>query len=485
MTPVKFHYSQSIISSLRQNGHILQLLTAVICISFPLPALASSLPVRELNLWWCIPFAGTLLSIAVCPMLLPNIWHKHSGKIIGLWCSLFLLPLSWRYGISTGISLTLHALIEEYIPFILLLLSLYTLSGGIVIQNNNIGSVRLNISLLATGTLLAGLIGTTGAAMLLIRPLLRANAHRHHCTHVVVFFIFLVANIGGGLTPLGDPPLFLGFLKGIGFQWTLSHMLIPVLVNTLVLLLVFFCIDSYLWKHGPKATSVAQQTTASLTIQGKANLVLLLAVICVILFSGICKTAPVWHVYGIEISLLAWLRDGLLLIITLCGLKLTPEKLRRQNDFNWAPMQEVSKLFIGIFITIAPVMAILQLGTSGDFQVLVQLIQHNGEPVNALYFWMSGLLSGFLDNAPTYLVFFNLAGGDAEILMQYFPKTLLAISMGSVFMGALSYIGNAPNLMIKAIAEQQRVIMPSFFGYMGWSVTLLIPLFVLDTLLFF
>ncbi|PIT56970.1 sodium:proton antiporter [Snodgrassella alvi] len=464
---------------------MLQLITVVICISTPLPALAASLPVRELSLWWCIPFAGTLLSIAVCPILLPNLWHLHSGKIITLWCGLFLLPLSWHYGVSTSISLTVHALLEEYIPFILLLLALYTLSGGIVIQNIGTGSVRLNVSLLATGTLLAGLMGTTGAAMLLIRPLLRANAQRHHRTHVVVFFIFLVANIGGGLTPLGDPPLFLGFLKGVGFQWTLGHMLLPVLVNTLVLLLLFFCIDSYLWHHEPKATLAAQQPTSPLTIQGKANLVLLLALTGVILFSGIYKNAPVWHVYGIEISLLAWLRDGLLLIITLCGLKLTPPKLRQQNDFNWAPMREVAKLFIGIFITIAPVMAILQLGTTGDFQVVVQLIQHNGEPVNALYFWMSGLLSGFLDNAPTYLVFFNLAGGDAEILMQYFPKTLLAISMGSVFMGALSYIGNAPNLMIKAIAEQQCITMPGFFGYMVWSAIVLIPLFLLDTLLFF
>ncbi|WP_239373899.1 sodium:proton antiporter [Snodgrassella gandavensis] len=485
MLPVKSHYLQPAISFLRQNGQILQLITVGICISTPLPALAASLSVRELSLWWCMPFAGTLLSIAVCPMLLPNLWHLHSGKIIGLWCGLFLLPLSWHYGVSTSISLTVHTLLEEYIPFILLLLALYTLSGGIVIQNNSTGSVRLNISLLAIGTFLAGLMGTTGAAMLLIRPLLRANAQRRHRTHVVVFFIFLVANIGGGLTPLGDPPLFLGFLKGVGFQWTLGHMLLPVLVNTLVLLLLFFCIDSYYWHHEPKASPVARQTTPSLTIQGKANLLLLLAVTGIILFSGICKNAPVWHVYGIEISLLTWLRNGLLLIVILCGLKLTPARLRQQNDFNWAPMQEVAKLFIGIFITIVPVMAILQLGVAGDFRTLVQLIQHNGEPVNALYFWMSGLLSGFLDNAPTYLVFFNLAGGDAELLMQYFPKTLLAISMGSVFMGALSYIGNAPNLMIKAIAEQQCITMPGFFGYMGWSASVLIPLFVLDTLLFF
>lgn len=485
MSPANSHYLQPSISLLRRNGQLLRLLTAVICISCPLPALAASLPANELNLWWCLPFAGTLLSIAVCPLLLPNLWYLHSGKMIGLWCGLFLLPLSWHYGISTGLALTAHALLEEYIPFMLLLLVLYTLSGGIVIQYNSVGSIRLNVSLLATGTLLAGLMGTTGAAMLLIRPLLRANAQRRHRTHVVVFFIFLVANIGGGLTPLGDPPLFLGFLKGVGFQWTLSHMLLPVLVNTLVLLLVFICIDYYLWQHEPKAKTVTRLDNPMLTIQGKINLLLLFAVTAVILLSGICKNTPVWHIHGLEISLSAWLRNGLLVIITLCGLKLTPPRLRQQNDFNWAPMHEVGKLFIGIFITIAPVMALLQLGTAGDFGVLLQLIQHNGEPVNAIYFWMSGLLSGFLDNAPTYLVFFNLAGGEAQLLMRYFSDTLLAISMGSVFMGALSYIGNAPNLMIKAIAEQQDIPMPSFFGYMAWSVTLLIPLFVLDTLLFF
>ncbi|ORF26690.1 sodium:proton antiporter [Snodgrassella alvi] len=485
MTPVNLSVVQFAFSLLKQSNRILQLIFLFIFSLLPFPVLAAGLPAHELSLWWCFPFIGLLLSIALCPILIPKTWHSHSGKIIGVWCAAFLIPLSSYYNVSAGLSITIHALLEEYIPFMLLLLALYTLSGGILIQHNGNGSVKLNVLILAAGTLLAGIMGTTGAAMLFIRPLLRANAQRRYRTHLVVFFIFLVANIGGGLTPLGDPPLFLGFLKGVGFQWTFVHMLLPVIINTLILLFIFFCIDYYLWQREIITNDKVQNSISSWSIQGKANLLLLFAVTGVILVSGLCKNLPVRNIYGIETNLVAWIRDGLLLIITLCSLKLTPAQLRRQNDFNWAPMVEVGKLFIGIFITIAPVMAILQLGQSGSFGILINLIEQNGEPVNTLYFWLSGLLSGFLDNAPTYLVFFNLAGGDAALLMQHLPSTLMAVSMGSVFMGALSYIGNAPNLMVKSIAEQHRITMPSFFGYMGWSVTLLIPVFLLDTLLFF
>ena len=487
MSPVKSSDERFTFSLSRQGNRILQLIILIILSLVPFPVLAAGLPANELSLWWCIPFIGTLLSIALCPMLLPKLWHNHNGKIISIWCALFLLPLSWFYGTSEGISITVHALFQEYIPFMLLLLVLYTLSGGIFININGTGNVKLNVLILAAGTVLAGVMGTTGAAMLFIRPLLRANARRRHRTHLVIFFIFLVANIGGGLTPLGDPPLFLGFLKGVGFQWTFSHMLLPVLINTLILLLIFLCIDHYLLQQETSTDNKVkvQKTIFSWSVQGKANLLLLFAVTGVILISGLYKNAPTWYVYGVEISSVAWIRDGLLLIITLCSLKLTPAKIRRQNDFNWTPMAEVGKLFIGIFITIAPVMAMLQLGGTGNFKILINIIEHNGEPVNTLYFWLSGLLSGFLDNAPTYLVFFNLAGGDAVTLMQHLPATLTAISMGSVFMGALSYIGNAPNLMVKSIAEQHQITMPGFFGYMGWSVALLIPVFLLDTLLFF
>lgn len=485
MLPVSHFSSLSALAILCQKSHILRYVSAFIGFFIPATVLAAGLPANELSLWWCLPFIGVLLSIAVSPLLIPHLWHHHSGKIIAIWCCIFLLPLCWQFSIMTCVSLVLHTLLQEYLPFILLLLALYTLSGGIVIRNSGIGSVKLNVLLLASGTVLAGLMGTTGASMLLIRPILRANAQRRYRAHIVVFFIFLVANIGGGLTPLGDPPLFLGFLKGVGFKWTISNMILPVLLNTVLLLGVFTFIDQFLWLRETKTSTLPKPYNAKWRIEGKINLLFLLAVIVIILLSGLCKNYPIWQFFGIEISLIACIRDGLLLLITLCGLKYTPSALRQQNEFNWAPMQEVGKLFIGIFITIAPVMAILQLGSDGQFRQLVNFIHHNGAPVNTLYFWMSGVLSGFLDNAPTYLVFFNLAGGEAQLLMLQFPETLLAISMGSVFMGALSYIGNAPNLMIKSIAEQQHIAMPSFFGYMGWSLTILIPLFIVDTLLFF
>lgn len=446
--------------------------------------MASALPASELSLWWGLPFAGILLSIALMPLFMSRLWHHHTGKIIIMWILILLVPLYYCYGWSITLNTVAHALIQEYLPFMLLLLALYTISGSIVIHIHNFGGTRLNILLLAAGTLLAGIMGTTGASMLLIRPLLRINAHRQHRAHVVIFFILLVGNIGGGLTPLGDPPLFLGFLKGVGFIWTVQHMLCPVLLNSSILLTIFYFLDRHYWRR--ESSQIHQTTNHNKTwqIQGKINLILLLAVVAVVLFSGLWNNSTVWSCHGIEISLVAVVRDGLLALITILALVGTDSKLRQLNHFNWAPMQEVGKLFAGIFITLSPVMLMLQAGSLGHFRELVNLLQQHGEPVNPLYFWVSGLLSGFLDNAPTYLVFFNLAGGNAALLMQQFPATLLAISMGSVFMGALSYIGNAPNLMVKAIAEQQRVTMPGFFAYMVWSFTLLIPILCLNAFLF-
>lgn len=451
----------------------------------PVQAVAAGLPTHELSLWWCVPFIGILLCIALCPLLLPILWHHHTGKIILAWIIMYLGPLSWLYGLNLSYHTILHALIHEYIPFMLLLLALYTISGGIVIKVNMNSSCKLNVLLLSIGTILAGVMGTTGAAMLLIRPLLRANNGRRHCAHVVIFFILLVGNIGGGLTPLGDPPLFLGFLHGVGFIWTVEHMLLPVLLNSIILLLIFILIDQYFWQRDLSEKQNSDSNKNKWQIHGKLNLLLLLAVVGVVLFSGLWNNQTKWSFYGIDITLVALTRDSLLALITVVAWFGTPASLYQQNNFSWAPIQEVGKLFIGIFITITPVMLILQAGSAGHLHTLVAALHQQGEPVNALYFWSSGLLSGFLDNAPTYLVFFNLAGGNAQLLMQQFPATLLAISMGSVFMGALSYIGNAPNLMVKAIAEQQQIKMPSFFAYMVWSFSLLIPLLLLNTLLFF
>ncbi|MBP6115909.1 MAG: sodium:proton antiporter [Neisseriaceae bacterium] len=441
----------------------------------------------ELSLAWGIPFACILLSVALFPIFAPTFWHHHFGKVIAAWTLAFLIPFTVIFGPSLTVGTVAHAMLGEYIPFILLLLALYTVSGGILIWGNLDGSPKLNTTILALGTFLASIMGTTGAAMLLIRPLLKANENRKHKVHVVVFFIFLVANIGGGLTPLGDPPLFLGFLKGVDFMWTVEHMLPPVLMNSAILLVMFFLIDSYFFSKKDERLAPAENAVRSpLKIMGRWNFLLLLAVIASVLMSGIWKPGIEINILGTDVGLQSIVRDVLLLCITLASLKITPKPIRAGNEFNWDPMLEVGKLFLGIFITIAPVIAILQAGEAGHFKSLIAMVHNDqGEPLNIMYFWMSGMLSAFLDNAPTYLVFFNMASGDPVQLMGEMQATLLAVSMGSVFMGALTYIGNAPNFMVKAIAEQRKVKMPTFFGYMLWSFGLLVPLYIIQTFVFF
>ena len=459
-------------------------------LALPLTANASGFNAAELSLVWGLPFALILLSIATGPLLFAHTWHHHFGKITAGWTLLFLIPFTLVFGFSESVHLIAHAMVGEYIPFILLLLALYTISGGILVWGNLHGSPKLNTALLAIGTLLAPIMGTTGAAMLMIRPLLKANDNRKHNVHVVIFFIFLVANIGGGLTPLGDPPLFLGFLKGVDFLWTVEHMLAPVLISTVVLLTIFYIIDSrYFAKEGellPRDPS--PDSEEGIKLFGKWNFVLLLCVIGAVLLSGMWKPQhPGFDILGTNYPLPNLVRDAILLVLTVVSLVITPKPVRAGNEFNFDPIAEVAKLFAGIFITISPVLAMLQAGEKGAFAGIISLVHDSaGQPINTMYFWMSGMLSAFLDNAPTYLVFFNMAGGDPHELMRGdLFHTLLAVSMGSVFMGALSYIGNAPNFMVKAIAEQRKVPMPSFFGYMAWSFGILIPLFILHTLIFF
>lgn len=449
-------------------------------------ALGADLDGASLSLAWTLPFAGILLSIALFPLFAPGVWHHHFGKIVALWTLAFLGPFVATYGAHASAALVAHALIAEYIPFIVLLFALYTISGGILVWGHLHGSPRLNTGLLAIGTLLASLMGTTGAAMLLIRPLLRANEGRRYKVHVVVFFIFLVANVGGGLTPLGDPPLFLGFLKGVDFLWTVEHMALPVLIASLTLLVAFYLLDRHLYRREDPARAADVSHDTPLRLYGKANGLLLLGVIGAVLMSGLWKPGIGFHVLGTDVQLQNLLRDGLLLALAGASLVLTPRQVRAGNEFNWAPILEVGKLFAGIFVTIAPAIAILRAGQQGHLAGLVTLVSDaDGAPLDLMYFWMSGLLSSVLDNAPTYLVFFNLAAGDATTLMHQLPGTLLAISMGSVFMGALTYIGNAPNFMIKAIAEQRGVAMPSFFGYLLWSCAILLPLFAVMSVGFF
>ena len=362
---------------------------------------------------------------------------------------------------------------------------MFTVSGGILIKSDKISTPKSNVILLAIGVVFASIMGTTGAAMLMIRPLLRANRQRHHSVHTVIFFIFLVANIGGGLTPLGDPPLFIGFLKGVDFFWTVKHMLLPVIFTSGLLLIIYYFIDRYYYvkQYGNISLSYRSEVVK---LYGLKNIGLLMAIIASVLLSGIWHPAINFRLLGSQIELENLVRDGLFIAITILSILITPKQVRAGNEFNWDPIKEVAKLFIGIFITIVPVLAILRAGNDGALSSVVSLVtSEQATPINSMYFWLSGLLSGFLDNAPTYLVFFNLASGNATNLMTTYADTLLAISMGSVFMGALSYIGNAPNFMVKSIATQHKINMPSFFGYMKWSIGILIPIFIIDNLVFF
>ena len=454
---------------------------------------ASALDGAQLSLWWGLPFAGMLLSIALLPLVAAQFWHHHFGKIAFAWALLLFIPFTAYFGLHAAAHSLAHALLAEYLPFVILLTALFTISGGIYIQGRFKGTPLLNTAILLVGALLASIMGTTGASMLLIRPLLRANAERQRKAHIVVFFIFIVANIGGSLSPLGDPPLFLGFLKGIQFFWPLQHLWIETLFMVCALLLIFWGLDTWFYRqektHQPpvnaaEAAAVSDQVPApSLSIQGAGNFIALAAVIALVLLSGLWQPSFSLSVLGTEVTLGQIVRDGGLVVLTLLSLRLTARHIHDSNGFNWLPMQEVAKLFVGIFLTIIPVIAMLQAGNQGPFAfVLNAITQSDGTPIPRMYFWATGLLSGFLDNAPTYLVFYNSTGAEAATLMTSMASTLSAISAGAVFMGALSYIGNAPNLMVKAIAEERGVKMPSFFGYIGWSFCILLPLFILVSL---
>lgn len=456
---------------------------------FPSLAGAAEIDGATLSPLWSVPFAGVLLSIALFPLLAPNFWHHHYGKVAAAWGALFLVPFAMQFGVHAAVASTVHALLGEYIPFIVLLGSLYVVAGGICVRGNLHGTPKLNTGILALGTVLASLMGTTGAAMLLIRPLLRANDNRRHVAHVVVFFIFLVANAGGSLTPLGDPPLFLGFLKGVEFTWTLRNIFPETAFLCVALLALFYVIDRHYFLNKEEELPLAQDPTPDSTrlqVDGKINFLLLLGVLALVLMSGLWKPGIAFDVMGTEVTLPALVRDVLLVVLTLVSLVATPHSARSGNEFNWEPILEVGKLFAGIFLTIIPVIAMLKAGPDGAFAAVIHAVSDaSGKPIDSMYFWATGVLSSFLDNAPTYLVFFNTAGGDPATLMTRDASTLAAISAGAVFMGANTYIGNAPNLMVKAIAESRGVRMPSFFGYMAWSGTVLLPLFLVMTFLFF
>lgn len=440
-----------------------------------------------MGLGWALPFAGMLLSIALGPILFHRLWEHHYGKFAAFWALLLLVPLVALRGFDASLGAVLHTALLEYLPFIILLFALFTIAGGILITGNLHGSPGTNTVILAIGTVMASIVGTTGASMIMIRPLLRANDDRRHNVHVVVFFIFLVSNIGGSLTPLGDPPLFLGFLRGVDFFWTTTHLLPETGFAVVVLLALFYAIDSWLYRKDENMPPLRDPTPdRDLKLWGKVNIPLLAGVIAAILLSASWKPGVVFDIHGVHVELQDVVRDLLLLGLAGLSLWLTPKQVRAGNEFSWGPIVEVAKLFAGIFLCIIPVLAMLQAGREGAFAPLVALVNHpDGSHNTVAYFWLTGLLSSFLDNAPTYLVFFELAGGNAQELMTTGALTLAAISAGAVFMGANSYIGNAPNFMVYAIAKDRKVAMPSFFGYMLWSGGILIPLFIVQTFLFF
>jgi Na+/H+ antiporter NhaD/arsenite permease-like protein len=456
-------------------------ISALSVTSYPALAAEAALDGATLGAVWAIPFVGLLLSIAILPLATPHLWHHHYGKIAAAWAIAFLAPFAMTFGSAIALYEFLHVMLLDYVPFIILLFALYTISGGVYISGDIRATPAVNTGILATGTAIASVTGTTGASVLLIRPLLRANKGRS-CVHVVVFFIFLVSNIGGSLTPLGDPPLYIGFLKGVSFFWPAAHLWQMTGVLVLILLALFFVIDSAF----AKAPVTPPASTEPVRLRGWLNVFLLLAVVAAILGSALWKTEAAIVVGGVHVPYPDIARMIALLGLAALSLMATPTEYRKGNDFSWAPILEVAKLFAAIFITIVPVIAMLRAGNAGAFAPLLQLLSNpDGTPNNAMYFWLTGGLSSFLDNAPTYLVFFNAAGGNPQTLMGDLALTLTAISAGAVFMGANTYIGNAPNFMVKAIAEEAGVKMPSFFGYMAWSGLILLPCFALVTWLYF
>ncbi|MET0277664.1 MAG: sodium:proton antiporter, partial [Pseudorhodoplanes sp.] len=404
------------------------------------PQAASAAPALDgasMSWPWGLPFAGLLLSIATGPLLFPKFWHAHYGKLAAGWAVLALVPLAIGFGIPAAWSALVHAVVAEYTSFIVLLFALYTVAGGILVRGQIRPTPLRLTSLLAIGTVMASFVGTTGAAMIMIRPLLRAIEHRRYRVHAIVFFIILVANVGGALTPLGDPPLFVGFLHGVDFFWPLRTIWLQTVIVAVPLLLIFLAVDAWL-ARGDAAAREPRNHDMKLKVSGGINFILIAAIIACILASAFWNPGVSFDIFGTIVELQKALSAVALVAIALLSLWLTPEEHRASNGFSWEPIREVAILFAGIFVAIVPVLAMLQAGKSGPFAALLSAVTlRDGQPHEAAYFWLTGILSAFLDNAPTYLVFFELAGGKADELMGPLSGTRAAISMGAVFMGAL------------------------------------------------
>lgn len=443
-------------------------------------------------IWLCIPFAGLLLCIAVLPLIKADWWEGHQPHAVIFWSLLFIIPFALTFSAGTAFETVLECIVNDYLTFIILLFGLFCVSGNITMSGDLAGSPRINVGLLALGTLLSSWIGTTGASMLMVRPVIKMNSWRKRKRHIIVFFIFLVSNIGGCLTPIGDPPLLMGFMRGIPFFWSLK--LLPLLlVNMAVLLFLFYWIDRRAYRKdialGLKPDISKPGTEVK--IRGIHNLIFLVMIVGAVILSGTLPGHSAFqdaagnvrgiHIFGeVQLGYPALIEIVIILIAAFLSFKTTNVEIRRENHFTWSAIREVAVLFIGIFITMQPALMLLKanggkLGITEPFQM----------------FWSTGMLSSFLDNTPTYLVFLTTAGalgfkeGMATTLGTVPIQMLMAISAGAVFMGANTYIGNAPNFMVKSIADENGVRMPSFFGYLLWSLAILVPVFVLDMLLFF
>ena len=412
----------------------------------------------------CIPFAGLLLCIAVMPLVKPEWWEKHQAHAVILWSLLFAIPFALFYGAPKAVETVLECLIGDYLTFIVLLFGLFCVAGNIKLEGSLVGNPKVNVIMLAVGTFFSSCIGTTGASMLFVRPIIQMNSWRKNKRHIMVFFIFLVSNIGGCLTPIGDPPLLMGFSRGVSFFW--SMRLFPVLVlNMILLLTIFYHLDKKAYQKDITKGLMPEvkENEPLIRIKGAHNFLYIVMIVIAVILSGVLPKLSAFQnaageVIGIPIfrevtlTVPAIIEIAIILLAALLSFKTTPKEVRVQNHFTWGAIQEVAVLFIGIFITMQPALMVLKsagsgLGITKPFEM----------------FWATGALSSFLDNTPTYLVFLTTAGamhfttGVATTLGVVPVKMLMAISCGAVFMGANTYIGNAPNFMVKSIAEENGI----------------------------
>ena len=445
------------------------------------------------SLLLCIPFAGLLLCIAVMPLVKPEWWEKHQALAVIVWSLLFIIPSIVLNGAGETTETVLECIVNDYLTFIVLLFGLFCVSGNITLEGNLAGSPAVNALFLAFGTLLSSCIGTTGASMLLVRPMIKMNSWRKNKAQIMIFFIFMISNMGGCLTPIGDPPLLMGFMRGVPFFWSLH--LFPILIfNMILLLIIFYLIDKKQYRkdiaNGLRPD--ISKPGVDIKVEGLHNVIFLVAIVVAVILSGTLPSLPMFQdaagsVLGITIyksvklTFPAIIEVAIILLAALLSFKTTNEKIRTQNHFTWGAIKEVAVLFIGIFITMQPALALLKtMGPNLGITEPYEMFWATGTSFQLS--WITHQLTLYSSQQQEHL------DSHQVLLLQLVPslvKILMAISCGAVFMGANTYIGNAPNFMVKSISDENGIRMPSFFGYMGWSLCILVPAFFIDMLVFF